>query len=315
MSSVSPVSSVPPVPPVSSRWDPGPSPGRTSRAIIVDVTDRERRPGVLRAVDAVVLPVPDLDAALAYYRDALGQRLLWRTADAAAVALPDAGAELVLETRRPAAEVDLLVDAVDDAASALTAAGGAVVVPPADIPVGRVAVVADPFGNRLTLVDLGRGRYRTDADGTVTGVAPSTPPAAPPDAPRDAPTMAPTDGHLHVDHDAARDAVADGLRALLAAVEGLDDRALLAASRCHGWSVGDVLVHLHLGLQEMLLGLVTPADADPDADAASYWTGEVPTNDPDADDLAGVRFVRLLRPPTAGRPGWSRTCAPPWTAS
>jgi predicted enzyme related to lactoylglutathione lyase len=248
----------------------------------VDVTDRERRPGVLRAVDAVVLPVPDLDAALAFYRDALGHGLLWRTPDAAAVRLPGTDAELVLDTRRPAAEVDLLVDAVDAAVTTLAAAGGAVVVAPADIPVGRVAVVADPFGNRLTLVDLGGGRYRTDPDGTVTGVAPPTSPA---------PT---TQGHLHVEHDMARDAVADGLHALLAAVDGLDDRSLLAASRCHGWSVGDVLVHLHLGLQEMLLGLVTATDAEPDADAASYWTAALPTNDPDADDLAGVRFVRLV---------------------
>jgi hypothetical protein len=36
--------------------------------------------------------------------------------------------------------------------------------------VGRVAVVADPFGNRLTLLDLSKGRYLTDADGIVTGV-------------------------------------------------------------------------------------------------------------------------------------------------
>jgi hypothetical protein len=45
------------------------------------------------------------------------------------------------------------------------------VVEPSDIPVGRVAVVADPFGNPLTILDLTRGRYRTDADGNVTGIA------------------------------------------------------------------------------------------------------------------------------------------------
>ena len=30
---------------------------------------------------------------------------------------------------------------------------------PVEIPVGRVAVVADPFGNALVLVDLSKGRY------------------------------------------------------------------------------------------------------------------------------------------------------------
>ena len=42
---------------------------------------------------------------------------------------------------------------------------------PSDIPVGRVAVVADPFGSILVLLDLSRGRYVTDSTGNVTGVA------------------------------------------------------------------------------------------------------------------------------------------------
>jgi NADPH2:quinone reductase len=49
-------------------------------------------------------------------------------------------------------------------------AGGKVVEAPFDIPVGRLAVVADPFGNPLVLLDLSKGRYRTDEAGRVTGV-------------------------------------------------------------------------------------------------------------------------------------------------
>jgi hypothetical protein len=37
-----------------------------------------------------------------------------------------------------------------------------VVTGPFDIPVGRVAVVADPFGNVLVRVGLPKGRYVTD---------------------------------------------------------------------------------------------------------------------------------------------------------
>jgi hypothetical protein len=33
-----------------------------------------------------------------------------------------------------------------------------------------VAVIADPFGNRLTVLDLSKGRYVTDPDGTVTDI-------------------------------------------------------------------------------------------------------------------------------------------------
>jgi hypothetical protein len=99
---------------------------------------------------------------------------------------------------------------------------------------------------------------------------------------------------MHLEHAVARDAVLDALDVLVGVVGVLDDRALLAASRCRGWTVGDVLVHVHLGLQEMLLGLVTPTHEPADTDAAGYWTAPPPATDPDADDLAGVRFVRLV---------------------
>lgn len=52
----------------------------------------------------------------------------------------------------------------------MVAAGGRTLAEPADIPVGRVTVVADPFGNALVLLDLSKGRYTTDETGSVTGV-------------------------------------------------------------------------------------------------------------------------------------------------
>ena len=127
---------------------------------------------VLRKVDAVTVRVPSLDAGLAFYRDALGHRLRWRN-DAvgqAALALPESDTELVLTTEL-GYEPNWLVESVHDAVSTMVAGGGAVVVEPFDIPVGHVAVVLDPFGNTLVLVDLTKGRYLTDEDGTVTGVA------------------------------------------------------------------------------------------------------------------------------------------------
>lgn len=43
---------------------------------------------------------------------------------------------------------------------------------PVDIPVGRLAVVADPFGNALVVLDLSTGKYVTDEEGRVIGVTP-----------------------------------------------------------------------------------------------------------------------------------------------
>ena len=123
---------------------------------------------LLRQLDAVTVPVPDLDLGLAFYRDQLGHQLLWRN-DAlgqAGLSLPESNTELVLSTALDYAP-NWLVASVDDAVDGLVAAGGRVVSPPTPIPVGRVAVVADPFGNQLVLVDLSSGTYRTDATGRV----------------------------------------------------------------------------------------------------------------------------------------------------
>jgi predicted enzyme related to lactoylglutathione lyase len=127
---------------------------------------------LLQKVDAVSVPVPDLDAGLAFYRDRLGHQLRWRNDEigAAGLALPGSDTEIVLTTRLRY-EPDWLVASADQAADAVAAAGGRIIAEPEDIPVGRVAVVEDPFGNVLVLLDLSKGRYVTDDHGTVTGVA------------------------------------------------------------------------------------------------------------------------------------------------
>jgi predicted enzyme related to lactoylglutathione lyase len=116
------------------------------------------KPPPLVDVDAVVLRVPDLEAGLAFYRDSLGHEVVWRTDRMAGLRLARSETELVLSLDL-GPETDLLVDSVDDAVRRFVEAGGTIVAEPADIPVGRVAVVRDPFGNALTLVDLTKGRY------------------------------------------------------------------------------------------------------------------------------------------------------------
>ena len=126
---------------------------------------------LLRKIDAVTVPVPDLDSGLEFYVGELRHRLLWRNDDVgqAAVGLRDSDCEVVLTTRQRF-EPNWLVDDVDEAIVVFQTAGGHLLAPAVDIPVGRLAVVADPFDNVLVLVDLSKGRYRTDNDGTITGV-------------------------------------------------------------------------------------------------------------------------------------------------
>jgi predicted enzyme related to lactoylglutathione lyase len=126
---------------------------------------------LFQGVDAVTVPVPDLDAGLAFYRDRLGHPLLWRHDELgqAGLGLSTPGTELVLTTRAPYTP-SWLVASADDAASAVVQAGGRRISGPSDIPVGRLAVVEDPFGNQLVMLDLSKGRYVTDDLGRVTGV-------------------------------------------------------------------------------------------------------------------------------------------------
>lgn len=122
---------------------------------------------VLKKVDAVLVRVPTIEQGLDFYREQLGMSTVWSREDMAAVRLGES--ELVLSTRLDA-ETDFLVDSVEDAVGVFLGMGGKLVVPPEDIPVGRIAVVEDPFGNRLTLVDLSKGPYRDDVVGDVTEV-------------------------------------------------------------------------------------------------------------------------------------------------
>ena len=122
---------------------------------------------LLRKVDCIRLAVPDLEAGLAYYRDRLGLVLIWRTADAAGLRLPETDAEIVLHPSPGPPEIDLLVDSAESAAARVVEAGGKVVVPPFDILIGRAVVVEDPWGNRLVLLDMSKGPLVTDAQGNV----------------------------------------------------------------------------------------------------------------------------------------------------
>jgi lactoylglutathione lyase len=128
---------------------------------------------LVRKVDAIQIHVPDLDAGLAFYRDRLGHQLIWRTERAVGLRLPDSDAELVLQTEREGLELNLLVDSADQAAQRIIEAGGALVVPPFDIQIGRCVVVRDPWGTTLVLLDTSKGLLVTDADGNVIGNRPA----------------------------------------------------------------------------------------------------------------------------------------------
>jgi lactoylglutathione lyase len=124
---------------------------------------------LFQKVDCVMFRVENLDEALAFYAAALGHQLVWRTSEAAGLSMPGTDAEIVLHTRQ-GPEVDMLVNCVEDSFERFVAAGGEPIAPPFDILIGRCAVVRDPFGNALVMLDQTKGAFATDADRRVVGV-------------------------------------------------------------------------------------------------------------------------------------------------
>jgi predicted enzyme related to lactoylglutathione lyase len=122
---------------------------------------------LFRSFDWYLIPVPDLEAGLAFYRDRLGHALVWRRPTAAGLRLRDTGAQIVLTTDLQFPETDFLVDSTETAVRTFVDAGGSIIRPPFDIPTGRCAVVRDPWGNCHIILDQSKGSYIVEPDGSV----------------------------------------------------------------------------------------------------------------------------------------------------
>ncbi len=82
-----------------------------------------------------------------------------------------------------------------------------------------------------------------------------------------------------------------------AAVAGLPDPAFGQPSGCAGWLVRDLVCHLVIDAQDVLITLATPADAEPTRDAVTYWDRvEAPTGDDPLDALI-VRLAAAYEEP------------------
>lgn len=109
---------------------------------------------MLRKVDRIVLRVPGLPAAVGYYRDVLGLKLIRQDARLANFKLGD-DAELILhaDPDLPAEAVYYLVDDVRDLYKRRAELKLAFASPPTQIARGYRAQVRDPFGTVLLLLD------------------------------------------------------------------------------------------------------------------------------------------------------------------
>lgn len=79
--------------------------------------------------------------------------------------------------------------------------------------------------------------------------------------------------------------------ALRAAVASLSDTDFARPSGCRGWLVRDLVCHLVIDAQDVLITLVTPASSPVTHDAVTYWA--VSSESPSGDDPLDALIVRL----------------------
>ncbi|GAA2482341.1 VOC family protein [Winogradskya humida] len=114
---------------------------------------------MLRRIDCVMVRVGDLGAATEFYARVFGLRTLWHDELAVGMGMPETDAEVVLHTMDLARDVGVryLVDDVLAAVAAYEHGGCVIREPLFDIAIGRCAVLEDPFGNAVCILDMSRG--------------------------------------------------------------------------------------------------------------------------------------------------------------
>lgn len=120
---------------------------------------------MLKKIDCVMIRVDDMEGATAYYSEVFGLRPVWRDKISTGLAFPEMAPEIVLHCSPDIpsrVEVHYLVDDVISAVQVLATKGCRILVEPFDIVIGKCAVIQDPFGTRLCLLDMTKGPRQTE---------------------------------------------------------------------------------------------------------------------------------------------------------
>jgi predicted enzyme related to lactoylglutathione lyase len=116
---------------------------------------------MLRKIDSVVIGVNDLTEALNFYSDVFGLKPIWQDQNQgqAGLLFPASDSKIILytDTEMPGrVEINYLVDDVEAAVQKYVDQGCEVLAEPFDTPMGRGAVIQDPFGVRLSIQDMSK---------------------------------------------------------------------------------------------------------------------------------------------------------------
>src|SRR4051812_36394142 len=114
---------------------------------------------MLRKIDRILVRVPNLEAAVRYYRDVIGMKLVKHDTRIASLRMAESDAEVVLHAAPdlPDQAVYCLVDDVRAMYRKRADLRLTFTNPPAPVSKGYSATAKDPFGNVLLLLDRSAG--------------------------------------------------------------------------------------------------------------------------------------------------------------
>ena len=112
----------------------------------------------LRKVDSIMYLVSDLGRAEAFYRDVMGLTKVWEDADRSMIGflLQDSDSEVIIHTRDdiPPFSYSFLVENVRKFCDEHRRQGYAIAFGPIAVRSGSYAVLTDPDGNQIPIIDL-----------------------------------------------------------------------------------------------------------------------------------------------------------------
>jgi lactoylglutathione lyase len=115
---------------------------------------------MLRKIDCVMIRVGDVRAVADYYAKVFGLNPLWSGDGSIGLGFPETDAEIVIHSDPDipsSVEVYYVVQDVIVSVDSLLLEGCQVLVAPFDITIGKCAVIRDPFGTRLCILDKTKG--------------------------------------------------------------------------------------------------------------------------------------------------------------
>ncbi len=125
---------------------------------------------MLKKIDCIMIRVDDVEAAADYYTRVFGLHPQWSGDDSIGLVFSDTDAEIVLHRNLDlpsSVEVHYLVDDVVTAVAHYEEQGCHILVAPFDITIGKCAVIKDPFGTRLCILDLTKGLRPLNLTGSI----------------------------------------------------------------------------------------------------------------------------------------------------